>query len=128
MKQFENLIVPEAVTQACDIFDLSVEQLLQKFLDKVDLVKYFSQPLHPDRWANMFLLNCALDHIDHEAYIDDFKGFMDRIAKIPSTCSADEKVSIIQSIVDDWQKKVLESRIQEIMKDDGEGDDLLNED
>lgn len=126
MKKIENLIVPEAVTQACDIFDISVEQLLQKFLDKVDLVKYFAEPMRPDRWANMFLLNCALDHIDHDAYIDSFKIFMDRITEIPSTCSADEKESIIQSVFDDWQKMMLESRIQEIMKDNG--DDLLNED
>lgn len=129
MKKFENLIVPEAVTQACDIFALSVEQLVQKFLDNVSLVKYFSDPLNPNRWANMFLLHSALEHIDHEAYIDGFKSYMDRITEIPPTSSAEEKVSIIQSVVDDWQKLIIENRIHEIMKGDDEDDgELITED
>lgn len=122
MKKFENLIVPKAVTQACDIFELSVEELLQKFLDNVDLVKYFSHPTHSDRWANMFLMNCALDNIDYDAYIDNFNTFMDSITEIPSASSEEERKLIIQSIVDDWQKMVLENRIKKIMSDDGDND------
>lgn len=130
MKKFGNLIVPEAVNQACDIFAISVEQLLQKFLDNVNLVKYFSEPIDPDRWANLFLLDCALDHINHETYIDSFKSFMDRIVEIPNTSSLTERERIIQTIIDDWQKVILENRIHDIMKkdEDAADDEFLIED
>ncbi|WP_312188929.1 hypothetical protein [Sphingobacterium sp.] len=127
MKSLEQIRVPKPVSQVCDIFGLTVEQLVQQFLDHVDLGLYFSDPFDPDRWANIFTINCVLQNLEDEKYLLRYSKFVDRIMETVLSNAKKDALDKVYKIVDEWQKAVLENRIHEIMKDDGDENNGLIE-
>lgn len=128
MKNLEQITVPKPVSQVCDIFGLTVEQLVQQFLDHVDLGLYFSSPFDPDRWANIFTIECVLQNLNDEKYLKRYASFVDRIMETVLSCAKKDALEKVYKIVDEWHKAVLENRIHEIMKDDkDENSELIQE-
>lgn len=129
MKSLEHITVPKPVSQVCDIFGLTVEQLVQQFLNHVDMALYFSNPFNPDRWANIFTIECVLQNLGDEKYLKRYSKFVDRITEAVLSGAKKDALDNVYKIVDEWHKAVLEDRIHEIMKDDGdENDELLHGD
>jgi len=128
MKNLEQITVPKPVSQVCDIFGLTVEKLVQQFLDHVDLGLYFSNPFDPDRWANIFTIECVLQNLGDEKYLKRYATFVDRITEAVLSGARKDALEKVYKIVDEWHKAVLENRIHEIMKDDGdENSELIQE-
>jgi len=120
MKSLEQITVPKPVSQVCDIFGLTVEQLVQQFLNHVDLGLYFSNPFDPDRWANLFTITCVLENLEDEKYLKRYAGFVNRITEAVLSGPKKDALDKVYNIVDEWHKAVLENRIHELMKNGGD--------
>lgn len=120
MRNLEQITVPKPAAQVCDIFGLTVEQLVQRFLDHVDLGLYFSNPFSPDRWANVFTIECVLQNMGEEKYLKRYANFVDRITEAVLSGAKADALDKVYDIIDEWHKAVLENRIHEIMKSDGD--------
>lgn len=102
--------------QACEIFGLDPLHVVQKFVDGVSLPDYFSFPLRPDRWPNMFMLECVLGQMEDENMLARYNRLLERITSAIMADSGD-KEQVCREVMDQWHKAVLEDRIKEVMGD-----------
>lgn len=117
MNEKEQLQFSPDFKQACEIFGLNPLDVVQQFVDNVSLPTYFSFPLRPDRWANMFMLECVLGHIKDETILNRCDKFLGRITDAIQVSKGD-KEEICREVMDEWHRAVLEERIKDVMDDD----------
>jgi len=121
METFENIKLTTAFKQFCDLFGFSPEGVLQAFIDKVDIAEYMCDPIQPDRWANVFAMEYLIQYTQSENSIVEYGEFAEEWVKMMET-GGDDLIGNTRLLLDIWHKKVLEDRIDSIMKED-EGDD-----
>lgn len=102
--------------QACEIFDLKPEDVLQKFIDNVCIPYFIANPLNPDRWANTFMVENVLPRLENEEVLERCAVFLDRITEAVLN-DEENKEQVARQVMDEWHKAVLEGRIQDIMGD-----------
>lgn len=120
MKKLENIEFTAPFQQACDIFELSAEKVIQQFINSVDLAVIFSDPLQLDRWANLFVLESVVENLE-PTFLERYEVLVDEMTKqLPA--SPGERIDRAREIMDKWHKAVLEDRIDGIMNQD-EGSD-----
>src|SRR3546814_17115047 len=61
MKKNIYMDLPKDCCQACDIFGFLPEEVIQEFVRRVSLPRYFRNPRDRHRWANLFFL----DYLDN---------------------------------------------------------------
>lgn len=103
--------------QACEIFDLAPYEVLQKFIDSVSIPYFIANPMNPDRWANMFMVNCVLEKMEDENMQQRYAVFFDRITEAVLN-DMENKDEVAKQIMDEWHKAVLEDRIKGVMEED----------
>lgn len=122
METFENIKLTTAFKQFCDLFGFSPEEVVQAFIDKVDIAEYMCDPIQPDRWANVFAMEYLIQYTQSENRIVEYGEFAEEWVKMMET-GGDDLIGNTRLLLDTWHKKVLEDRIHSIMKED-EGDDI----
>lgn len=116
MNKEQQLTFSPDFKQACEIFELDPWNVIQQFVDGVSLPSYFAFPLRPDRWPNMFMLECVLAGMEDNKLLDRYSTFLQRITDTVLTEDGD-KETICRRIMDEWHKAVLEDRIKEVMEE-----------
>ncbi|WP_294345277.1 hypothetical protein [uncultured Sphingobacterium sp.] len=91
--------------------------------DKIDIAEYMCDPIHPDRWANVFAMEYLIQYTQSENSIVEYGEFAEEWVKMMDTNEGDP-VGKTRSLLDAWHKRVLEDRIHSIMKED-EGKDTV---
>ncbi|MBB1645992.1 MULTISPECIES: hypothetical protein [Sphingobacterium] len=120
METFENIKLTTAFKQFCDLFGFSPEEVVQAFIDKIDIAEYMCDPIHPDRWANVFAMEYLIQYTQSENSIVEYGEFAEEWVKMMETNEGGDLVGKTRSLLDAWHKRVLEDRIHLIMKgDDG---------
>lgn len=117
MKNLENIKLTDEFKQFCDIFNFTPENVIQAFVDKVDIAAYMCFPLDPDRWANLFMMEYLIKYTDSEGALQAYFEFGEKWAMI---MRAGEKDALekTKKLLEDWYKSVLEDRINQIMMGD----------
>lgn len=108
--------------QACELFGLDPMYALQQFIDNVSLPKYFAFPLRPDRWANVFMLECVLASIEGVDVLERYDKFLSRMTEAIIQ-EKNDKEAVCRQIMDEWHKAVLEDRIKEVMEEKDQSND-----
>jgi|SRR5690606_15811749 len=103
--------------QACEIFNLTTTDVLQKFVDNVSLPYLIANPMNPDRWASTFMVECVLEKMEDEDLRTRYAVFLDRITHAVLN-DIENKEEVSRQVMDEWHKAVLEGRIHDIMKND----------
>ncbi|WP_293879533.1 hypothetical protein [Sphingobacterium sp. UBA1498] len=124
MKTLEKIKLTPAFKQFCDLFNFTPEEVVQEFIDKIDIAEYMCDPIHPDRWANVFAMEYLIQYTQSENSIVEYGEFAEEWVKMMETNEGGDLVGKTRSLLDAWHKRVLEDRIHLIMKGD-EGKDIV---
>jgi hypothetical protein len=119
MKTLENIKLTTAFKQFCDLFNFTPEEVVQEFIDKIDIAEYMCDPIQPDRWANVFAMEYLIQYTQSENSIVEYGEFAEEWVKMMET-GGDDLIGNTRLLLDTWHKKVLEDRIHSIMKDEGD--------
>ncbi|MDR2274260.1 MAG: hypothetical protein LBF27_25350 [Sphingobacterium sp.] len=119
MKTLENINLTTEFTQFCDIFNFTPEEVVQEFINKIDIVQYLCDFLDPDRWANLFAMEYMIHYTQSEERLRECDEFGEQWGKM-MVAGGDDLVGKTKDLLDKWHKKVLEERIQDIIKRDKE--------
>ncbi|MEN5087240.1 hypothetical protein ABE426_12295 [Sphingobacterium faecium] len=120
MKNLETIKLTQEFKQFCDIFNFTPQEVLQAFIDQVDIAQYMCFPLDPDRWANLFMMEYLLKYTDSEDTLRAYGEFGEKWVRIMGAGGSDV-VAHTKKLLEDWHQSVLEDRINKIMN--GELDD-----
>lgn len=128
MDTLNKIELTKEFTQFCDIFGFTAEEVLQEFVNNVDIAKYMCYPLDPYRWANLFMMEYLIAFSKSEDILMKYGEFGEKWAAMMQKDKSDA-LNNTRALLDEWHKAVLENRIHEIMKDDGdENNELIKED
>lgn len=119
MKTLENINLTTEFTQFCDIFNFTPEEVVQEFINKIDIVKYLCEFLDPERWANLFAMEYMIQYTQSEKRLRECEEFGEKWGKMMEA-GCDDPIKKTKELLENWHKKVLEDRIHEIMKNDKE--------
>lgn len=116
MESLNKITLTPEFTQFCDIFGFTTEEVLQEFINKVDIAQYLCYPLDPYRWANLFMMEYLIAFTESEETMVKYGQFGEKWADMMLDDRVDgyEKT---RAMLDEWHKAVLEKRIQDIMGD-----------
>ncbi|MFE2862095.1 MULTISPECIES: hypothetical protein [Sphingobacterium] len=121
METIENIKLTTAFKQFCDLFNFTPEEVVQEFIDKIDIAEYMCDPIQPNRWANLFAMEYLIQYTQSENSIVEYREFAEEWVKMMET-GGDDLIGNTRLLLDAWHKKVLEDRIHSIMKGDEGGD------
>lgn len=127
METLNKIEFTKEFTQFCDIFGFTAAEVLQEFVNKVDIAQYMCYPLDPYRWANLFMMEYLIAFAKSEDILMKYGEFGEKWATMMWKDKSDA-LENTRMLLDEWHAEVLENRIHEIMNSDEEDDGLLNED
>lgn len=120
MKTLESIKLTTEFKQFCDIFNFTPEEVVQEFIDKIDIAQYMCYPTHPDRWANLFAMEYMIQYTQSEGIMFEYEEFAENWVKIMDA-GGDDVVEKTKKLLEGWHNKVLEDRIHKIMKGEDDG-------
>lgn len=128
METLNKIEFTKEFTQFCDIFGFTATEVLQEFVNNVDIAQYMCYPLDPYRWANLFMMEYLIALAKSEDILMKYGEFGEKWATMMRKDKSDA-LENTRTLLDQWHAEVLENRIHEIMKGDEEDDDdLITED
>ncbi|MBD1424807.1 hypothetical protein [Sphingobacterium arenae] len=125
MNNIDQIKLTAAFKQACEIFNMKPEFVIQQFVDHVDIARYMCFPFEEKRWANVLVMEQIIAEIESA---DELNGYYEFSEKWAAMMKKDRKNAFenTKKLLDEWHKVILENRIYEIMKDDDERNDNLS--
>lgn len=117
MKTLEKINLTTEFTQFCDIFNFTPEEVVQEFINKIDIAQYMCEFLDPHRWANLFAMEYMIQYTKSKGIMFEYEDFAKRWVEMMETGN-DDPIGKTKELLEKWHKKVLEDRIHEIMKND----------
>lgn len=120
MKTLENINLTTEFTQFCDIFNFTPEEVVQEFINKIDIAQYMCELLDPQRWANLFAMEYMVQYTQSEKSLREYGDFGEKWVEMVKS-GEDNLIGKTRKLLENWHKKVLEERIQDIIK--GEKDE-----
>lgn len=117
MKNLESINLTAEFKQFCDIFNFTPEEVLQAFVEKVNIAQYMCFPLDPDRWANLFMMEYLIKYSKSEDTLRAYNEFGKKWVRVMQVGGQDV-VEQTKKLLEDWHQSVLEDRIHDIMNGD----------
>jgi|GEM_PF-2465693 len=128
METLIKLELPEDFVTICNIFEIKMEQFIQKIVDEISLPRYYSGQREKETWSTLILLE-HLDTLDfNEEEFAVHEPYMERLHATVSDLSLDSEQDILsgeisaRAVMAEWHKAILAHRAKYLLDGlDGNG-------